>query len=183
MIPFRRTTQHAQCHWQPQHLLLSPQRSCANPQYVHDYVKHVALIREMLGQASLSVNPAVLERCSNKLLRSLAGLLNSRSNCPLTREPIPAWNTVKLIRTKPTAKLVSSTTTLMIHDEEAHLNMPSAPMPIPETDETSAMHPALVTGLTLSKPYYRQGGLIPHLSRKGHFWKSSRPAIHETVLE
>ena len=45
------------------------------------------------------------------------------------------------------------------------------------------MHPALVTELTTSKPYYRQGGLIPHLSRKGFFWKSTRPAIHETVLQ
>ena len=46
-----------------------------NPQYVIDYVKHVGLIREMLNQASLSENPAVLARCSNKLLKSLAGLL------------------------------------------------------------------------------------------------------------
>ena len=43
------------------------------------------------------------------------------------------------------------------------------------------MHPALVTELTGSKPYYRQGGLIPHLSRRGLFWKSTQPAIHETV--
>ena len=69
------------------------------------------------------------------------------------REPIPAWNTVKVVRTNPTAELVAKTISLMIHDEESHLNMPSAPMPIPDTDETSAMHPALVTELTLSKPY------------------------------
>ena len=36
--------------------------------------------------------------------------------------------------------------------------------------------------MTGSKPYYREGGLIPHLSKKGFFWKSTRPAIHETVL-
>ena len=36
---------------------------------------------------------------------------------------------------------------------------------------------------TMSKPYYRQGGLIPHLSKKGFFWKSTRPAVHETVLQ
>ena len=68
----------------------------------------------------------------------------------------------------------------MIHDEAAQLNMPCAPMPIPDTDETSAMHPALVTELTLGKPYYRQGGLIPHLSKEGLFWKSSRLAVHES---
>ena len=58
----------------------------SNTQYVHDYVTHVALIREMLGQASLSVNPAVLERCSNKLLQSLGGLLTGASNCQHTRD-------------------------------------------------------------------------------------------------
>ena len=155
----------------------------SNPQYVQDYVAHVALIREMLGQSSLSVNPAVLELCSNKLLQGVSGLLTGASNCHHTREPIPAWNVIKVVRTKPTAELVGSTISLMIHDEEAHLNMPCAPMPIPDTDDTSLMHPALVTELTMSKPYYRQGGLIPHLSRKGFFWKSTRSAIHETVLQ
>ena len=41
--------------------VVTPEILC-NTQYVHDYVKHVALIREMLGQASLSVNPAVRPR-------------------------------------------------------------------------------------------------------------------------
>ena len=90
---------------------------------------------------------------------------------------------MKVVRTKPTAKLVNNTISLMSHDEEAHLNMPCAPMPIPDTDDTSLMHPGLVTELTTSKPYYRQGGMIPHLSRKGVFWKSTRPAMHETVLQ
>ena len=117
--------------------------SLCNPQYVCDYVKHVGLVRDLLGQASLSENPAVLARCASKFLKSLAGLLDGKSSCPLTREPIPAWNTVKVIRTKPTAELVAQTTSLMVHDEESRLNMPSAPMPIPDTDETSAMHPAL----------------------------------------
>ena len=118
-----------------------------------------------------------------QVVAKLAGLLKGVSNCQHTREPIPAWNTVKVVRTKPTAELVNSTIFLMIHDDGAHLNMPSAPMPIPDTDETSAMHPALVTKLTLSRPHCRQGGLIPHLSREGLFWKSSRPAVHETVPE
>ena len=62
--------------------VVTPEILC-NTQYAQDYVTHVALIREMLGQASLSVNPAVLERCSNKLLQSLCGLLKGASNCPL----------------------------------------------------------------------------------------------------
>ena len=130
----------------------------------------------MLGQASLSTNTAVLERCNNRLFQGLCGLLKGASNCQLTREPIPAWNIVKVVRTKPTAELVSKTISLMSHEEGAHINMPCAPMPIPDMDDTSLMHPALVTELTGSKPYYRQGGLIPHLSRKGF------PVIHETVL-
>ena len=154
-----------------------------NPQYVIDYVRHVGLVREMLNQASLSENPAVLAKCSNKLFKSLAGLLTGESSCSLTREPIPAWNTVKLVRTNPTAELVARTISLVIHDKESRLNVPSAPMPIPDTDQTSAMHPALVTDLTLSKPYYRLGGLIPHLTREGSFWRSTRLAVHETILE
>ena len=160
--------------------VVTPEILCNVP-YVQDYVVHVALIREMLGQASLPTNMAVLERCKNKLFQSLCGLLKGASNCQLTREPIPAWNIVKVVRTKPTAELVRKTVSLMSHEEGAHTNMPCAPMPIPDTDDTSLMHPALVTELTGSKPYYRQGGLIPHVSKRGLFWKSTRPAIHETV--
>ena len=112
------------------------------------------------------------------LLQSVSGLLAGASNCQHTREPV-----VKVVRTKSTAELVGDTISLMNHVEAAHLNLPCAPMPIPDTDDTSLMHPALVTELTLSKPCYRQGGLIPHLSRKGLFWKSTRLAIHETVLQ
>ena len=72
-----------------------------NPQYVSDYVKHVGLVREMLNHANLSENPSVLAKCANKLYKSLAGLLSGESSCLLTREPIPAWNTVKVVRTNP----------------------------------------------------------------------------------
>ena len=109
--------------------------------------------------------------------------MTNESSCPLTREPIPAWNAVKVVRANPTAELVAKTISLVSYDENSHLNVPSAPMPIPDTDQTSAMHPALVTELTLSKPYYRLGGLIPHLTREGSFWKSTRSAVHETIIE
>ena len=65
---------------------------------------------------------------------------------------------MKVVRTKPTAELVRKTVSLMSHGEGAHINMPCAPMPIPDMDDTSLMHPALVAELTGSKPYYRQGG-------------------------
>ena len=42
-----------------------------NTRYAQDYVDHVALIRELLDQASLSTNAALLLRSSNQLLRSL----------------------------------------------------------------------------------------------------------------
>ena len=54
---------------------------------------------------------------------------------------------------------------------------------MPEGDATRLMHPALVTHLADSKPYYMTGGLIPHLTKKGYFWKSTPPAIHLAVLK
>ena len=74
---------------------------------------------------------------------------------------------------------MGKTISLMSHDEDAHLNMPSAPVPIPDVDGKSLMHPALVTELTECRPYYRKGGLIPRLSKRGFFWKNTRPAIHD----
>ena len=56
-------------------------------------------------------------------------------------------------------------------------------MPVPEGEQTRLMHPALATRLTGDKPYYMTGGLIPHLTKKGHFWKSSCPATHMAVLK
>ena len=108
--------------------------------------------------------------------------MRGASDCELTREPIPTWNLVKVVRSKPDAELVRQTTAFMGSDEDISINMPSAPMPMPEGDATVLMHPALVTQLAGSKPYYMKGGLIPHLTKKGHFWKSTPPAIHLTVL-
>ena len=66
-------------------------------QYAQEYVAHVALIRELLDQASLSTNHNLLERSSNQLLRSLGGLLKGASDCELIREPIPVWNLVRVV--------------------------------------------------------------------------------------
>ena len=113
-----------------------------NTQYAQEYVAHVALIRELLDQASLSTNPDLLKRSNNQLLRSLGGLLRGASDCELTREPIPTWNLVRVVRTNPDADLVRQTTTLMGSDEDISINMPSAPMPMPEGDATALVHPA-----------------------------------------
>ena len=61
--------------------------------------------------------------------------------------------------------------------------MPSAPMPLPEGDAPALIHPCLVTSLTGNQPYYIKSGLVPHLTKKGCFWKSTPPAIHMTVLK
>ena len=45
------------------------------------------------------------------------------------------------------------------------------------------MHTSLVTSLTRNQPYYIRGGLIPHLTKKGFFWKSMAPANHRAVLK
>ena len=69
------------------------------------------------------------------------------------------------------------------NDGSVSINLPNAPMPVPDGEKARLMHPALVTRLTGDKPYYMTGGLIPHLTKKGHFWKSSPPAIHMAVLK
>ena len=63
------------------------------------------------------------------------------------------------------------------------INMPCAPMPVPEGDAPAFMHNRLVTSLTGNQPYYMRGGLIPHLTKKGSFWKSQAPAIDHAVLK
>ena len=45
------------------------------------------------------------------------------------------------------------------------------------------MHPRLVTYLTGYHTYYTRGELIPHLTKRGLFWKSQAPAIHNAVLQ
>ena len=109
--------------------------------------------------------------------------MRGASDCKLTREPLPIWYLVKVVRSKPDAEMVRQTTALLGSDENISINMPSAPMPMPEGDATRLMHPALVTHLAESKPYYMKGGLIPHLTKKEHFWKSTPPAIHLAVLK
>ena len=90
---------------------------------------------------------------------------------------------VRVVRTKPDAELVRQTTALMGNAENISINMPSAPMPLPGGDAPALTHPCLVTSLTGNQPYYLKGGLIPHLTKKGWFWKSTPPAIHLTVLK
>ena len=52
----------------------------------------------------------------------------------------------------------------------------------PQGDAPAFMHTRLVTSLTGNQPYYIRGGLMPHLTKKGYFWKSLAPAIHQAVL-
>ena len=81
------------------------------------------------------------------------------------------------------ADLARQTTMLMDGKNEISMNMPCAPMPVPEGDAPAFMHKCLVTSLTGNQPYYMKGGRIPHLTKKGFFWKSQAPAIHTAVLK
>ena len=120
-------------------------RHYAERQYSEEYIAHVALIRELLDQASLSTNSALLALSNNRLYQSSSGLLKGASDCVLTREPIPAWNLARVLRTMPDAELVRQTTTLMDGIGGASINMPCAPMPMPEGDAPAFMHTRLVT--------------------------------------
>ena len=152
-------------------------------QYAREYLEHVALIRELLDQASLSTNSTLLCLSNNRLFQSLSGLLNGASNCTSTGEPIPVWSLVRLLRTQANAELVRQTTMLMDGKSGISINMPCAARPVPVGDAPAFMHKRLVTSLTGNQPYYMRGGLIPHLTRKGSFWKSQAPAIHIAVLK
>ena len=139
-----------------------------NKKYAQEYVEHVALIRELLDQTSLSTNHALLMRGSNQLLKSIGGLLKGESDCMLTREPIPDWNLVKIVKMNSDAERVKRAIAFLCSDGNISVNWPSAPMPMPEGDTERLMHPALVTHLAEDKPYYMRGGLIPHLTKKGY---------------
>ena len=144
-----------------------------NQQYAQEYIAPVALVCELLDQASLSTNSTLLTLSNNRLYQSLGGLLKGASSCDLTREPIPVWNLVRVLRAMPDAELVRQTITLMDGNGGDSINMPCAPMPLPEGDAPAFMHTRLVTSLTRNQPYYIRGGLIPHLTKKGVFWKSA----------
>ena len=64
-------------------------------------------------------------RSSNRLLKSLGGLLNGASDCELTRA---TWNLVKVVRSKPDAAMVRQTIALLGSDENISINLPSAPI-------------------------------------------------------
>ena len=106
------------CTCRPRRRPVSPE-IMRNQQYAKEYLEHVALIRELLDQSSLSTNPALLSLSNNRLFQSLSRLLTGASNCTLTREPIPVWNLVRVLRMNANADLVRQTTMLMA------INMPS----------------------------------------------------------
>ena len=100
-----------------------------NTQYAEEYIAHVALVRELLDQASLSTHANLLVRSNNQLLQSLGGLLKGASNCELTTEPIPVRSMVRVVWTKPDAELVRQTTALMGSADNISINMPSVFLP------------------------------------------------------
>ena len=155
-----------------------------NQEYATEYLAHVSLIRELLEQSSLTPNPALLASSGNRLLQSLSGLLTHSSNFPLTREPILIWNLARVIRLCDRADAVYHQTRYF-RALRRHLHQYAllAPMPVSKEEVASFMHPKLVTYLTGFQPYFSKGGLIPHLTRKGMFWKSQPTAISNAMLQ
>ena len=92
-------------------------------------------------------------------------------------------NLVRVIRMHENPDMVRQTTRLMDGKDGISINVPCAPMPVSEGEAPSFMHKSLVTSLTGNQTYFTRGGLIPHLTKKGFFWKSQAPAIHTTVLQ
>ena len=83
--------------------------SCTTPAYItpaiprnrqcaKEYLAHLALIRKLLDQSSLTTHAQLLLLSSNRLFQSLSGLLTHSSDIYLTREPIPVWNLVRVVR-------------------------------------------------------------------------------------
>ena len=126
-------------------LHVTPEILC-NQEYAQEDVEHVALIQELLDQASLSTNHTLLMRSSNQLLRSLGGLLKGASDCKLAREPIPVWNIVKIVRTNSDADRVRKTIAFQCSDGSVSISLPSAPMPVPHFWKSSppAIHMAVL---------------------------------------
>ena len=83
-----------------------------NRQYAKEYLEHVALIRELLDQSSLSTKHLLLSSSSN-LFQSLSSLLTGTSDCTITREPIPIWSLVRVVRVCDSADRVRQTIMLM----------------------------------------------------------------------
>ena len=118
-----------------------------NRVYVAEYLVHVALIRELLDQFSLSTNPQLLSASNNRLLQSLSGLLTNTSDITLTREPIPVWNLVRVIRLRDSAEAVQQMTRTMDGKDDMSINMPCAPVPVSTGEAAEFMHPRLVAYL------------------------------------
>ena len=111
----------------------APVKHLTDPCHTRDHAQCTvcASIHSTLDQASLSTNSGLLALSNNGLYQSLSGPLKGASSCDLIREPIPVWNLVRVLRTKPDAELVRQTTALMDGDGGISINMPSAPMPTP----------------------------------------------------
>ena len=154
-----------------------------NRVYAAGYLAHVALIRELLDQSPLSTNPQLLSASSNRFFQSLSGLFTNTSDIALTREPIPIWNQARVIRLCDSAEAAWQMSRAMDSKDDVSINMPCAPMPVFAGEAAEFMHPKLVTYLKGYQSYYTRGGLGPHLTKKGFFWKSQAPAIHNVVLQ
>ena len=80
-----------------------------NPEYALDYVRHAALVRELLDMASLPTNAQSLSM--HRLLQSLGGLLSHSANLIASQEPISLWSITGQISQRDGAIAVYQKTT------------------------------------------------------------------------
>ena len=85
-------------HGAPLFSKMSTPEILRNRHYAKEYLAHVAWIRELLDQSSLTTNTQLLSSSSNRLYQSLSGLLTHASDIFLSTEPIPVWNLVRVVR-------------------------------------------------------------------------------------
>ena len=90
---------------------------------------------------------------------------------------------MELSSSSDSAEAVRLMTKLMDAKDDISINMPCALMPVSTGEAAEFMHPRPVTYLKGYHAYYTRGVLIPHLTKKGFFWKSQAPAIHNAVLQ
>ena len=98
-------------------------------------------------------------------------------------EPIPLWSITSVIISRERADAVFQQTR-QLDATKTCLQMPCAPMPLPEDRQTNlSVHPRLVTSLTGFQSHVYHTGLIPHPTRKAAFLGIQPWVVNNAVLQ
>ena len=147
-------------------------------EYAKEYLTHVSLVREVLEQSPVSLDPALLASSGNKLLQSLSVLLAHSTNFLLIKEPILVWSIVRTIRLRDRSDAVFQQVRRSELSMENPICMPCAPMPLSQDKA-----PSLILHPTGFQPFFYTRGLVLHLTKKGTFWRSQPPSVNQAILQ